>query len=336
MILTSTNEIIKAYVAETASIQPSFFISYADNTSTQLIPGKQIGTLNNTTEVTVVNAPTTGRQRIINAMDFCNNDSIVHNFIVISEIGVTKRFLANRFAVSGKKTLHWSKENGFFIRPESVGGGGTYNDALISARITSVNENVVSAYIRFAAVSTRLTSVKTVTSARITSVNSRIATVSGKHTSIKTIVSARITSVNENITSALTKIATTSARITSVNTKVNNVSTRITSVNENVTSIFNGHFILKTMSVQTGTFTIQNERRYPVDTSATAISVNMPAPTTNFIFGVFDAKGTWTTNNLKLRSTTNNLVGTSILECDLNNYGIILSFTSATGWRFVT
>jgi len=76
LVLNATNQSIKAVLAgAVATTQPDFVTTYSDSSSTNFLEAPETGTLNNTTDVTIVSSPAASTNRLIKDINIYNRDT---------------------------------------------------------------------------------------------------------------------------------------------------------------------------------------------------------------------------------------------------------------------
>ena len=96
IVLNTTTKTIKAVMSGApATTNPDFVVSYADNTGSAFTEGENDGTLNGTSEVTLVSAPASSTRRIIKSISIYNRDTAAVTVTIKYDNNGTQRILAN-------------------------------------------------------------------------------------------------------------------------------------------------------------------------------------------------------------------------------------------------
>lgn len=95
IVLNTTTKTIKAIMSGApATTNPDFVVSYADNNSTSFTEGENDGTLNGTSDVTLVSAPASSTRRIIKSISIYNRDTAAVTVTIKYDNNGTQRILA--------------------------------------------------------------------------------------------------------------------------------------------------------------------------------------------------------------------------------------------------
>lgn len=131
IILDSTTKSLKAKLSVApATTNPDFVASWADDSDTAFLEGSSDGTLNGSTEVTLVAAPAASTRRVIKSIAITNRDTAAVTLTVIYDNNGTQRILARVTLYVGDT---WTNEGVYDAtgRFKSVGEKGdtfTYAD----------------------------------------------------------------------------------------------------------------------------------------------------------------------------------------------------------------
>jgi len=121
MILTDTNDTLEAFLGEAiATSQPTYIIKYIDIETTSFGmngAGHSAGSLNGTSDVTVVAAPSSGVHRHVKSIIICNVDTITHTVTVQLDDDGTEIPAVSATQVTAGRTLYWSEETGWVVQP---------------------------------------------------------------------------------------------------------------------------------------------------------------------------------------------------------------------------
>ena len=123
MFLSSTDHTLEAVMgAAVDTAAPEFVISYADHTTTTFIPDVQLGVLNGTTDVTILDAPAASTQRQVKNINIYNKDAITQEFTVHFDDNGTERILF-KGDIPSNEVLTWASETGWRMGnvPETSG-----------------------------------------------------------------------------------------------------------------------------------------------------------------------------------------------------------------------
>ena len=111
LVLDTTTKTIKVSMSGAATTtNPDYVVAYADNTGTAFTEGALDGTLNGTSDVTVVTAPGNGTRRIIKTIAIQNRDSASVTITVKLDNGTSQRRLAQATLATGET---WTLEGTF-------------------------------------------------------------------------------------------------------------------------------------------------------------------------------------------------------------------------------
>jgi hypothetical protein len=118
IILSETTDSLQAICGEAHSTDPQCFASWRDRTSTTFVAGRTVINTNGTNAVTMVAAPVSSTQRVIDFLTIYNADNI--------NATVTVRFNANsvlyilfKATLAAGETLVFQEGRGFFILANS-------------------------------------------------------------------------------------------------------------------------------------------------------------------------------------------------------------------------
>jgi len=111
MIVLDTSHTLKIVLEETASTQLDFYVSYIDTANDEV--GSNEGTTNDTTDVTLVNSPSSGK-RLIRFINIYNADDTSHNVVIKIDDGTNQRVL-KRVTLTSKDSLVYTPSKGWVI-----------------------------------------------------------------------------------------------------------------------------------------------------------------------------------------------------------------------------
>lgn len=102
LVLTNSAHSIKvAMAASAATTNPDWIVAYADNTGTTFTEAASDGTLNGTSDVTLVSGPGAGARRVIKNISIYNRDSAAVQLLVKYDNASTQRRLYVATLASG-------------------------------------------------------------------------------------------------------------------------------------------------------------------------------------------------------------------------------------------
>ena len=94
LVLTNNTHSIKvAMAASAATTNPDWILAYADNTGTTFTEAASDGTLNGTSDVTVISGPSSGTRRVIKNLTIYNRDSSSVQLVIKYDNGSAQRRL---------------------------------------------------------------------------------------------------------------------------------------------------------------------------------------------------------------------------------------------------
>lgn len=134
IILDSTTKTLKAKLSGApATTNPDFVVSWADSSASAFAEGASDGTLNGSTEVTIVAAPAASTRRVVKDISIVNRDTAAVIISIIYDNNGTKRIIAAVTLYAGDV---WTPEGVFDAtgRFKSVGEKG---DAFTYADLTT-------------------------------------------------------------------------------------------------------------------------------------------------------------------------------------------------------
>jgi len=111
MIVLDTTHTLKIVLEETATTQLDFYASYIDTANDEV--GSNEGTTNDTTDVTLVNSPSSGK-RLIRFVNIYNADDTSHNVVIKIDDGTNQRVL-KRVTLTSKDSLVYTPSKGWII-----------------------------------------------------------------------------------------------------------------------------------------------------------------------------------------------------------------------------
>jgi trimeric autotransporter adhesin len=92
LVLTNNTHSIKvAMSAAAATTNPDWILAYADNTGTTFTEAASDGTLNGTSDVTIITGPSSGTRRVIKNLTIYNRDSASVQLVIKYDNGTSQR-----------------------------------------------------------------------------------------------------------------------------------------------------------------------------------------------------------------------------------------------------
>jgi len=110
MIVLDTSHTLKIVLEGTATTQLHFYASYIDTANDEV--GSTEGTTNDTTDVTLVNSPSSGK-RLVRFVSIYNADDTSHNVVIKIDDGTSQKVL-KRVSLSSKDSLFYTPQRGWF------------------------------------------------------------------------------------------------------------------------------------------------------------------------------------------------------------------------------
>ena len=129
LILDTTTKSIKAKLSGSASIQPTFIVSWADNTGILFTEGSTEGTFNDTNDVVIVSSPAASTRRVIKSISIFNGNTSSVTITLLYDTGGTQRIITKTILAQDNT---WTQD-------------GTYDvNGALSQVILNINEYQVS------------------------------------------------------------------------------------------------------------------------------------------------------------------------------------------------
>ena len=122
LVLTNNTHSIKvAMAASAATTNPDWILAYADNTGTTFTEAASDGTLNGTSDVTIISGPASGTRRVIKNLTIYNRDSSSVQLVIKYDNGSAQRRLyVVTLAVGDTWTLDGTYDNSGALRQNSA------------------------------------------------------------------------------------------------------------------------------------------------------------------------------------------------------------------------
>jgi hypothetical protein len=115
MILNSTSKTLRLEFGEgDTTTGPEYMINYVDINTTDFTPESVNGQISGSTVTTILSAPASGDQRIVQSLTIHNNDTVTRTVTVRHRDVATDRDLIYASLLT-LETLYWSRETGWII-----------------------------------------------------------------------------------------------------------------------------------------------------------------------------------------------------------------------------
>lgn len=129
LVLDNITKSIKAKLSASAFTQPTFIVSWADNTGTTFIEGSTEGEFNDTNDVIIVAPPAISTRRIVKSISIFNGDTLPVTITLLYDTNGTQRIITK--VILGQDNT-WTQE-------------GSYDaNGMLTQVVINVNEYVVS------------------------------------------------------------------------------------------------------------------------------------------------------------------------------------------------
>lgn len=120
LVLDTTSKTVLATLLEANSVANSvkYTVSYGDASTGGFSEGVQLSSSNDTSDVTICSAPSSGFRRLIRNITIHNEDSIAHNIVIKIYNGATSYGVKKQSLLAGES---WSFGEASYQSPSSGG-----------------------------------------------------------------------------------------------------------------------------------------------------------------------------------------------------------------------